>query len=80
MGKVKKRIPNPKIPENIMNIYLDMESSYINAQNNIKEFGEVTSHPRTGEPMANPYLSVREKASKQMIAIQHKYRRFSLFI
>lgn len=80
MGEVDERKYNPKIPSNMIDIYLDMEASYNRAQENILEFGEIVSHPRTGEAMENPYLSVREKASKQMLSIQSKYKRMPIFI
>jgi len=36
------------------------------AQDNIDRNGAVVAHPKTGGPIENPYLSVRERAMRQL--------------
>lgn len=43
-------------------IYADALISYRKASENIENNGEIVKHPRTGNPMENPYLKVRAGA------------------
>ena len=53
-----------------LEIYLDARADYRTAQANIAEHGAIVLHPRTGAPLANPYLVVRSQA----IAVMRKCR------
>jgi phage terminase small subunit len=47
-------------------LYADMFLEYMAAQANIAEHGTIVSHPRTGAPIDNPYLRIRDKARDAM--------------
>lgn len=47
-------------------LFADAFIEYRLAQANIAEHGPVTLHPRTGAPIANPYLAVRDRAAKTL--------------
>lgn len=46
-----------------VSIYADYFASYHKAAQNIAAHGDVCLHPRTGQPFANPYADVRDKAA-----------------
>jgi hypothetical protein len=46
-------------------MYADAFGEYQTAQN-INENGTVVMHPRTGSPIDNPYLRIRDGASKTL--------------
>lgn len=48
--------------------YLDAYAEYQVAQANIAEHGSIVMHPRTGAPIPNPYLPIRDKAARAMDA------------
>ena len=41
--------------------YADAFADY-QAAANIREFGPIVSHPRTGNPLPSPFLTIRERA------------------
>lgn len=46
--------------------YADACLEYQEASRNIDEHGAIVSHPRTGNPIENPYLAVRDRALKKL--------------
>jgi phage terminase small subunit len=42
--------------------YADAFTDYHEAAANIREHGAIVAHPRTHNPMPNPYLDVRDRA------------------
>ena len=46
--------------------YADAYLEYREASANLAEFGAVVSHPRTGNPVENPYLKVRDGALRKL--------------
>jgi hypothetical protein len=54
-------IDNPKVPAVTLQMYADALRSYVEASKNIEANGSVCSHPRTGAPIDNPYLRVRDQ-------------------
>ena len=64
------------IPPDMIAIYKDAKSSYDRAQADIAKNGEVVLHPRTAEPIPNPFLRVRDAAAKQMLAFKKQFRTF----
>jgi hypothetical protein len=46
--------------------YADAFMEYQTASANIEKSGAVCSHPRTGAPMLNPYLPIRDGALKKL--------------
>ena len=48
------------------NFYADTFYEYMKATRNIDEFGIIIKHPRTGNPIKNPYLEIRDQALKKL--------------
>lgn len=46
----------------IATIYADAFADYRKAAENIEKNGAIVNHPRTGNPMENPFISIRNKA------------------
>lgn len=42
--------------------YADQYATYHEAQENISKNGAVVANPRTGAPLINPYLAIRDRA------------------
>lgn len=57
--------PESSIKDLVMQ-YADIYLEYAEATANINEHGIIVKHPRTMNPMENPYLSVRDKAQKKL--------------
>jgi phage terminase small subunit len=51
-------------------IYADAYIEYQEASENIREYGSLVSHPRTGSPIDNPFLKVRDRASATLRKIK----------
>ena len=49
--------------------YADAFLEYREATRNIDEHGAIVQHPRTGNPIENPYLVVRDRALKKLQAM-----------
>lgn len=45
-------------------IYADAFIEYRAAQANIDQHGTIVFHPKTGAPIENPYIAIRNKASQ----------------
>lgn len=60
---------NPTAKLDRITIYADAMVEYLAAQANIQEHGTIVFHPRTGAPIDNPYLRVRNAASKVLLSI-----------
>ena len=79
MGKITKteldRLcdSNPEIDRIVLTVYLDARKLYAEASANIEKNGSVTGHPKTGAPMVNPYLSIREAAGKTLCKFHDNY-------
>lgn len=54
---------NPRARPSDLVIYADALVEYRKAQENIDEHGSIVFHPRTGSPIDNPYVRVRDRAS-----------------
>ena len=52
-------------------IYADVFLEYQLATQNIAEYGLIVKHPRTGNPVENPYLSIRDGAEKKLSRMQN---------
>lgn len=53
---------NPKSKPQNLNLYCDTYMAYQEAEQNIRQNGNVCAHPRTGAPMTNPYGAIRSRA------------------
>lgn len=58
---------NPRVPEAKIAIAANLVADYRHASANVREHGTVSLHPRTGEPIANPYCAVRDRSAKQLL-------------
>ena len=57
---------NPCIHPDVITVFVDALTVYREASENILKNGAVTGHPKTGAPITNPYMPIREKASKSI--------------
>ena len=60
------RDENPKGRTSDIEMYSHHFIGYLEAAENIAQNGVLVSHPRTGQPMENPYLKVRANAESGM--------------
>ena len=54
----------------LANQYADVFFEYMKATRNVDEFGIIIKHPRTGNPIENPYLVIRDRALKKLQAMR----------
>lgn len=52
---------NPSLPAMRLRLYADALRLYLEASDNVRRLGAVVSHPRTGAPIENPFLSVQSR-------------------
>ena len=50
----------------VARLYCDAYCEYFESMGNIEKNGSVCANPRTGAPMDNPYLKVRDRARVQL--------------
>jgi phage terminase small subunit len=50
--------------------YVDVWSEYREATANIQQNGLIVQHPRTMNPITNPYVAIRDSALKKMQLIR----------
>lgn len=53
------------------NIYADAYLEYKQATENIDQHGLIVLHPRTGNPIENPYLPIRRAAGRTLATLRH---------
>ena len=53
---------NPALQQSQIVMYANLFIDYTTAQRNIDKHGSMVMHPKTGEPIENPYLKIRDKA------------------
>ena len=63
------RRANPAARPDRLRIYADAAAQYLDAQDQLAKRGAVVRHPKTGEPIANPYLKIRDDAAKIMLSL-----------
>ena len=63
------RAANPTAPLGRLVMYADAFCEYRTAQKNIAENGTIVFHPRTGAPISNPYMVIRDAASSRMLKL-----------
>ena len=71
MGEIEKPLTvgelvdrNPTIHRHVITVFVDALTLYREASENILKNGAVTGHPKTGAAIINPYLPIRDMASK----------------
>jgi phage terminase small subunit len=65
---------NPKARIDELVMYADAYLGYTEATNNITEHGNIVAHPRTGQPIENPYCKVLSSAMsrlKKLTRVRH---------
>ena len=60
------RDANPRAPEDAIRAYASALRDYVAAERNVSEHGAIVYHPRTGAPVENPFLAVRERCAATM--------------
>jgi phage terminase small subunit len=63
---------NPREQEMRLAMFADLYVEYRKAVANIAEHGSIVSHPRTNEPITNPFLAVRDKAMATLLKLRMK--------
>lgn len=63
---------NPRATPARVQIYADALADYRQAQANIAEYGTIVHHPRTGAPITNPYLAIRDRAADRLLKLDLK--------
>ena len=51
-------------------IYADAFLEYREATENIEKNGVIVQHPRTANPIENPYLAIRDRAVKKLASLR----------
>lgn len=67
---LRLRALNPDRPVEVLVRYADAFAQYHEAADNLARNGIITAHPRTGAPLENPYLKVRNAASEILASIK----------
>lgn len=62
---------NPKARPVDLRVYADALQTYREAAENIDRCGAIVQHPRTGQPMENPYLKIRTAAGATLTKMRH---------
>lgn len=60
---------NPRIPLATASMYADAFCQYCEATANIATHGAIVIHPRTGQPMDNPYLRIQASAKRSILKL-----------
>lgn len=63
---------NPQRSRAVVAMYVDAFADYRAAQRNIRLNGTMVAHPRTGAPIENPYLKIRETARRALLDLRQK--------
>jgi phage terminase small subunit len=63
---------NPNTRLDRLNLYLDALDEYRLAQGRVASEGPIVLHPRTGAPIDNPFLRIREKAFRKLNELKVK--------
>lgn len=59
-----------RVPSDRARLYADAVLEYLEASENIDRNGIIVAHPRTGAPLQNPYVRVRDNAIKKLSAMR----------
>lgn len=64
------RLVKAGTPSSTASLYADQFLTYAEAQANVEKNGCIVSHPRTANPVTNPYLPIRDAAAKNLAGIR----------
>lgn len=95
MGKVKPAPPTPQPattreevnalllangnPRDMAVLYASAYCEFKEADANISEHGAVCANPRTGAPIPNPYLAVRDRAEAKLAKMSRRIKSAGLW-
>lgn len=65
----KLRPLNPRASDAEIAIYAAAFLEHRTAQANIDAHGTIVFHPRTGSPIDNPYVAVRDRTAKSLLSL-----------
>lgn len=68
----KLRALNPRATPARIQIYADALADYREAQANIAQYGAIVNHPRTGAPITNPYIAIRDRSADRLLKLDLK--------
>jgi phage terminase small subunit len=68
--QIIKQLVKNGAPRDQATLYADWFLEYREACQNIEKNGIIVSHPRTANPIKNPYLEIRDNAAKKMAAMR----------
>jgi hypothetical protein len=68
--EIIKALVAKRVKRDIATIYADAYLEYHGAQTNILENGTIVQHPRTANPIQNPYLPIRDRAAKRLAELR----------
>lgn len=57
-------------PTDHATLYANAFIEYREASENIAQYGAIVQHPRTGNPVENPYLKVRDRAHQKLLGMR----------
>ena len=69
-AKIIGKLVQNGAPRDQATIYADSYLEYREACANIEEYGLIVSHPRTANPIVNPYLQIRDNAARKLAAMR----------
>ena len=67
-GEVVARLVAAGVRRDQATLYADAFCEFHEAAGNITTHGAIVQHPRTANPIENPYLRVRDAAAKRLAA------------
>ena len=67
---VAQLLKNGNAPDQAQ-LYADVFMEYREATANIEKNGLIVAHPRTGQPMKNPYVEIRDSALRKFQTMRH---------
>ena len=70
---------NSRQKPDVLRVYLDAFFDYAEAAANIARNGTICAHPRTSEPIKNPYLEIKAAAVKALRAFPRPRRTEALW-
>lgn len=71
-AQIVERLLEARVPRQTACLYADAFLEYQEAIANIRRNGTIVAHPRTHNPIENPYLSLRDRARKTLLDFRLK--------
>lgn len=64
--QVIRQLVTNRAKRDLAELYADALFEYLSAQEDIDRNGSIVLHPRTGDPIDNPFTRVRDRAREQL--------------